>query len=92
MIAAAKRAIVADDMTEGLLREHDAWAGQIIRPAAERLIRGGPAHGAQTRDGEHDLEDLLRGLAGSRRTARSRRAVTTLPVVEGPGAISDPGT
>ncbi|MFF3090946.1 enoyl-CoA hydratase/isomerase family protein [Streptomyces nojiriensis] len=64
VIAAAKRAIAPEDLAEGLLREHDAWAGQIVGPAAERLIRGGLAHGAQTRDGEHDLEDLLRGLAG----------------------------
>ncbi|MDH6545691.1 hypothetical protein [Streptomyces sp. SPB4] len=37
--------------------------GQIIRPAAEQLMRGGLAHDAQTPDGERDLEDLLRGLA-----------------------------
>jgi hypothetical protein len=64
VIAAAKCAIVPDDLAEGLLREHDAWAAQIVRPAAEQLIRGGLAHGAQTRDGERDLEGLLRGLAG----------------------------
>ncbi|WP_030302102.1 enoyl-CoA hydratase/isomerase family protein [Streptomyces katrae] len=64
VIAAAKRAIVPDDLAEGLLREHDAWAGQIIRPATEQVIRGGLAYGAQTRDGERDLEGLLRGLAG----------------------------
>nr|WP_199931092.1 enoyl-CoA hydratase/isomerase family protein [Streptomyces sp. CB02923] len=67
VIAAAKRAIVPEDLAEGLLREHDAWAGQFVRPAAEGLIRGGLAHGAQTRDGERDLEGLLRGLAGQGR-------------------------
>lgn len=64
VVAAAKRAIVPADLAEGFLREHDAWAGQIVRPAAEQLIRGGLAHGAQTRDGERDLESLLRKLAG----------------------------
>jgi enoyl-CoA hydratase/carnithine racemase len=64
VVAAAKRAIVPDDLAEGFRREHDAWAGQIVRPAAERLIRGGLAHGAQTRDGERDLEGLLRSLPG----------------------------
>ncbi|WP_409494645.1 enoyl-CoA hydratase/isomerase family protein [Amycolatopsis sp. cmx-11-12] len=64
VIAAAKRAIVPADLAEGFLREHDAWASQIVRPAAEQLIRGGLAHGAQTRDGERDLESLLRRLAG----------------------------
>jgi enoyl-CoA hydratase/carnithine racemase len=64
VVTATKRAIVPDDLAEGFLREHDAWTGQIIRPAAEQLIRGGLAHGAQTRDGERDLESLLRRLAG----------------------------
>jgi enoyl-CoA hydratase/carnithine racemase len=64
VIAAAKRAIVPEDLAGGLLREHEAWAGQIVRPVAERLIRGGLANGAQTPDGERDLEGLLRDLAG----------------------------
>ncbi|MFC9252603.1 enoyl-CoA hydratase/isomerase family protein [Amycolatopsis thailandensis] len=64
VIAAAKHAIAPDDLAEGYRREHDAWAGQFVRPAAERLIRAGLAHGAQTRDGERDLEGLLRRLAG----------------------------
>lgn len=63
VIAAAKRAIVPEDLAEGLLREHEAWAGQFVRPAAERLIRDGLANGAQSRHGERDLEALLRGLA-----------------------------
>ncbi|MFE9795488.1 enoyl-CoA hydratase/isomerase family protein [Streptomyces goshikiensis] len=64
VIAAAKRALAPEDLSEGLRREHDAWAGQFARPAAGRLIRGALARGAQTRDGERDLEGLLRGLAG----------------------------
>ncbi|PJN17481.1 enoyl-CoA hydratase [Streptomyces sp. CB02120-2] len=64
VIAAAKRALAPEDLSVGLRREHDAWAGQFARPAAERLIRGALARGAQTRDGERDLEGLLRGLAG----------------------------
>ncbi|MFF2576693.1 enoyl-CoA hydratase/isomerase family protein [Streptomyces goshikiensis] len=64
VIAAAKRALAPEDLSEGLRREHDAWAGQFARPAAERLIRGALARGAQSRDGERDLEGLLRGLAG----------------------------
>jgi enoyl-CoA hydratase/carnithine racemase len=63
VIAAAKHAIVPADLAEGLRREHDAWASQIVRPAAEQLIRAGLTHGAQTPDGERDLEGLLRGLA-----------------------------
>lgn len=63
VIGAAKRAVAPEDLADGLLREHEAWAGQIVRPAAERLIRGGLAAGAQTRDGERDLEGLLRSVA-----------------------------
>lgn len=62
VVDAAKRAIVPENLTEGLLRENDAWAGQIFRPSAEQLIRDGLGHGAQTPDGERDLEGLLRGL------------------------------
>jgi len=64
VVAAAKRAILTEDLSAGLLREHGAWAGQIVRPEAERLIRGGLARGARTRDSERDLEGLLRSLAG----------------------------
>jgi enoyl-CoA hydratase/carnithine racemase len=64
VIAAAKHAIVPDDLAEGLLREHDAWAGLVVQPAAQGLISGGLEHGAQTREGERDLEGLLRGLPG----------------------------
>lgn len=64
VIAAAKRAIPPEDLTEGLRRENDAWMGQITRPAATELIRDGLVHGAQTPDGERDLEGLLRSLTG----------------------------
>lgn len=62
VIAAAKRAVPPADLSEGLLREHEAWAGTLILPDAERLIRGGLRTGAQTRDGELNLEGLLREL------------------------------
>ncbi|MET1071685.1 MAG: enoyl-CoA hydratase/isomerase family protein [Umezawaea sp.] len=62
VVAAAKRAIPPEDLADGLVREHEAWAGLVFRPAAGRLISGGLARGAQTRDGERDLEGLLRGL------------------------------
>ena len=67
VVAAVKRAIPPEDLSQGLRREHDAWAGQISRPAAERLIRDGLERGAQTRAGERDLEGLLRAAASARR-------------------------
>lgn len=62
VIAAAKKAMPAPDLREGFYREHDAWAGLFERPAAEKLIRGGLKAGAQTCDGERNLEGLMRGL------------------------------
>jgi len=50
------------DLREGFRREHDAWASLFARPAAEKLIRGGLEVGAQTKEGERDLEGLLRNL------------------------------
>jgi enoyl-CoA hydratase/carnithine racemase len=64
VIAAAKQAMPAPDLHEGFQREHDAWAGLFARPAAEQLIRGGLKAGAQTQDGERNLEGLLRSLDG----------------------------
>ena len=62
VIAAAKRAMPTSDLSVGMVREHDAWASLFVLPAAERLIRGGLAAGAQTREGELSLETLLRDL------------------------------
>ncbi|WP_342240761.1 enoyl-CoA hydratase/isomerase family protein [Inquilinus sp. OTU3971] len=62
VIAAAKKAVPPADLRDGYRREHDVWAGLFQRPAAEKLIRGGLKAGAQTRDGERNLEGLLRAL------------------------------
>lgn len=62
VIAAAKRALPVSELEEGFKREHEAWAGLFALPAAEALIRGGLEAGAQTLDGERDLEGLLRAL------------------------------
>jgi enoyl-CoA hydratase/carnithine racemase len=63
VVAAAKQALPADDLAEGLLRENDAWAAALARPAAQHLITGGLRAGAQTPAGERDLETLMRGVA-----------------------------
>jgi enoyl-CoA hydratase/carnithine racemase len=62
VISAAKQALPTSQLADGLKREHDAWAGLFARPAAEALIRGGLRVGAQTLQGERDLEALLRSL------------------------------
>ncbi len=57
-----KQSVPPADLREGFRREHDAWASLFARPAAEKLIRGGLEVGAQTKEGERDLEGLLRNL------------------------------
>ena len=61
--AAAPHAIVPRVHLEGLARENDAWAGLVLRPGTAQLMGARLAQGAQTRDGEQDLEGLFRGLA-----------------------------
>ena len=60
---AAKRVLPDVDLMAGFAREEREWAGLFAKPAAERLIRGGLAEGAQTVEGEKRLEEILRGLA-----------------------------
>ena len=59
VIAAAKLVVLPDNLSDGVARENGAWADLFGLPAAENLIRGGLAHGAQTREGEHRLEAPL---------------------------------
>ncbi|MFI8093426.1 enoyl-CoA hydratase/isomerase family protein [Streptomyces sp. NPDC086080] len=63
VVAAAKRAIVLRDHSHGLAEENEAWAGLVFRPATAQLMSAAPANGAQTRDGEQDLEGVFRNLA-----------------------------
>lgn len=63
VVAAAKAAMPPPDLGTALLRENEAWAGLIFAPATAQLMADGLAKGAQTADGERDLEELLRGLA-----------------------------
>lgn len=60
VIEAAKRAIVPGDLAAGLVRENEAWADLIFRPATGELISGALGRGAQTREGERELERLFR--------------------------------
>jgi len=65
VIRAAKLAVPPTDLSNGYQREHDTWASLFALPAAEKLIRGGMERGAQTVDGELNLEALLRDLAAT---------------------------
>ncbi len=61
--AAAKRVLPLADLASGFAREETEWGQLFANPAAERLIRGGLAAGAQTVAGERNLEALLRRIA-----------------------------
>ena len=60
VIRAAKHAVTPADFYDGLQRENDAWASLVFQPNVVQLMAGALARGAQTREGEHDLETLLR--------------------------------
>lgn len=62
VVAAAKAAIVPEDLVGGMVRESEAWMGQVFLPATTRIMADGLAAGAQTADGERDLEGLLRNV------------------------------
>lgn len=61
VIAAAKRAIPAENLAEGFKRESEAWFSLVTRPDTAKLIGGGIAKGLQTKAGELQLETILRG-------------------------------
>lgn len=46
----------------GFAKENELWAQLFQQPIAATLIRGALAAGAQTREGERDLEGLMRSL------------------------------
>lgn len=60
VIAGAKRILAPVTPVEGYQREEAEWSALIAQPAASALMGGSLQRGAQTPDGERDLEALLR--------------------------------
>ncbi|WP_394815515.1 enoyl-CoA hydratase/isomerase family protein, partial [Clavibacter michiganensis] len=60
--AATKRILAPITPVEGYKREEAEWSALIGQPMAGALMRGGLQRGAQTSDGERDLEGLLRQI------------------------------
>lgn len=60
VVRAAKQAVPPSDFSDGLQRENDAWASLVFQPDVVKLMASAMARGAQTREGERDLEKLLR--------------------------------
>jgi len=63
VVQAAKRVLPPPDLGAGFVREQAEWSRLFAEPAAEALIRGGLARGAQTVDGERRLEEILRSIS-----------------------------
>ncbi|MFE7894988.1 enoyl-CoA hydratase/isomerase family protein [Streptomyces sp. NPDC057412] len=63
VIAAAKRLVPPEDLSDGLRAENDAWADLVSGDLPARLMAGALEHGAQTPAGERELESLMRRVA-----------------------------
>lgn len=62
VVAAAKRILAPTTPLEGYQREETEWGALFDQPAARHLIGGSLHRGAQTPEGERDLEGLLRQM------------------------------
>jgi enoyl-CoA hydratase/carnithine racemase len=60
--AAVKRILPPASLTEGYQREEAEWGELIAQPAAGVLMGGSLARGAQTPEGERDIEGILRTI------------------------------
>ena len=63
VVAAAKRIFAPISPLEGYQREEEEWGALIDQRAAKQLIGGSLRRGAQTPEGERDLEGLLRAIS-----------------------------
>lgn len=63
VIDGVKSVLIPDDLSAGYLQEEAAWSALIAGPAALGLMEAALAHGAQTPEGEADLESLMRAVA-----------------------------
>ncbi|MBP2334857.1 enoyl-CoA hydratase/carnithine racemase [Saccharothrix coeruleofusca] len=65
IIAAAKRLVPPTDLADGLKAEHDAWAELVSGSLPAQLMARALEQGAQTPEGERDLESVMRGIAAT---------------------------
>ncbi|MEV5333385.1 enoyl-CoA hydratase/isomerase family protein [Streptomyces werraensis] len=66
IVAAVKELVPPPDLTDGLRAENAAWAELVSGELPPRLMREALRHGMQTREGERDLESVLRTVAAGR--------------------------
>ncbi|WP_431874750.1 enoyl-CoA hydratase/isomerase family protein [Amycolatopsis sacchari] len=65
VVAAAKRALPPTDFGSALVVEDEAWASLVGLPAAQQLMAAALEAGAQTPEGERDIETVLRKVSAS---------------------------
>ncbi|MFI0503781.1 enoyl-CoA hydratase/isomerase family protein [Streptomyces albogriseolus] len=63
LVAAVKELVPPSDLTDGLRAENAAWAELVSGDLPARLMGEALRHGVQTREGERDLETVLRDVA-----------------------------
>ncbi len=63
IVAAVKELVPPSDLTDGLRAENAAWAELVSGDLPPRLMGAALRHGVQTREGERDLETVLRDVA-----------------------------
>ncbi|MGC8917916.1 enoyl-CoA hydratase/isomerase family protein [Streptomyces sp. PG2] len=63
VVAAVKRVVPPDDLSEDLRAEDAAWAELVSGDLPARLMTGALERGAQTPEGERSLETLMRAVA-----------------------------
>jgi enoyl-CoA hydratase/carnithine racemase len=64
VVEAAKAVLPPADLSEGYAREEREWSALVAAPHALALMGAALANGAQTPEGETDLETLLRSVNG----------------------------
>ncbi|GAA3495107.1 enoyl-CoA hydratase/isomerase family protein [Streptomyces albogriseolus] len=63
IVAAVKELVPPSDLTDGLRAENAAWAELVSGDLPPRLMGAALRRGVQTREGERDLETVLRDVA-----------------------------
>jgi enoyl-CoA hydratase/carnithine racemase len=62
LIAAVKNLVPPTDLADGLKAEHDTWAELVAGTLPAQLMAQALERGAQTPEGERDLESVMRGI------------------------------
>ena len=62
IIEATKKVVAPSEKVEGFIAEHEAWESLVYKPKAGEIMTAALENGAQTVQGELELEKLLRAI------------------------------